>query len=558
MSENQPSLPTFDRSDVLQGILMPSATNRSASAHYTNKSYQDQSHQQLHSSTPIYKEGTKRNSFNMSSLSSPSISSYSKYPTNSIMYDPQQYSFSRTKYSPTQDHSSKVSPGRLISSPPRSYTPSSARQQLSEMEKSTIQKQRRELQLLIAELQDRDRELNEMVASHQKQMLAWERDRQRLLTLEQKCTRLQGEVKNRNDQVRSLTTRLKVIQSQDQSKSCALQTTQKQLEQLSEKASASSMQLSELQEENGRLNALVQNLTNKAAQLEGREHELLTIIRLKDRDLTDATSHITELTAKFKKLDFAHKESKHSAASGKKEVSDWKNRYKEIKKEAETLKVELEKQAHMNLEQKVEMGKLQEAFKGVERELELSAEREKRKDQLIQLQHSKQERIDAELTTLRQAYSRQHRDMSLLQLNLESEREKSREENKENENPMLTAPSTPRTSRTASPLKIEGISPLGTPRRNGNGQEDGETESVMTKQTEDEAEEEDAFSDTTEDQLLDTGEGDASPTTKLHKLLSESRQMVANLEQSTLPPYIQDSPKTGGEEESESMQTREE
>lgn len=63
----------------------------------------------------------------------------------------------------------------------------------SELEKSTIQKQRKELQLLIAELQDRDRELNEMVASHQKQMLAWERDRQRLLTLEQKCTRLQGE-----------------------------------------------------------------------------------------------------------------------------------------------------------------------------------------------------------------------------------------------------------------------------------------------------------------------------------------------------------------------------
>ena len=65
---------------------------------------------------------------------------------------------------------------------------------MSELEASTIQKQRRELQLLIGELQDRDRELNEMVASHQKQLLAWEHDRQKLLTLEQRYTRLQGNI----------------------------------------------------------------------------------------------------------------------------------------------------------------------------------------------------------------------------------------------------------------------------------------------------------------------------------------------------------------------------
>lgn len=58
---------------------------------------------------------------------------------------------------------------------------------------STIQRQRRELQLLMAELKDRDRELNTMAASHQKQLLAWEQGRQRVLTLEQKCARLDGE-----------------------------------------------------------------------------------------------------------------------------------------------------------------------------------------------------------------------------------------------------------------------------------------------------------------------------------------------------------------------------
>ncbi|XP_071849352.1 coiled-coil domain-containing protein 62-like isoform X2 [Apostichopus japonicus] len=538
---------------------------------------------QMFHSTPLDHRGiAKRNQLNMSSASSPTIASLSKYqslPSSHLVLSPSPQTYPSSSqnyspgprsqpgsYSPTQEHFSRVSPSRVTSSPTGVYTPSSFIRQRhpSELEKSTIQKQRKELQLLIAELQDRDRELNEMVASHQKQMLAWERDRQRLLTLEQKCTRLQGEVKNRNDQVRSLTTRLKVIQSQDQSKSCALQTTQKQLEQLSEKASMSSMQLTDLQEDNGRLNTLVQTLTTKVGQLDAREQELLTVIRLKDRDLNDATDHISELTSKFKRLEMSNKESKYSAATGKKEISDWKNRYKEMKKDAESLKLEVDKLASINLEQKVEMGKTQESLKAVERELDLSVERETRRDQLIQLQHSKQERIDAELTSLRQAYARQYRDMSLLQLNLESHREKSRdEENKENENPVVafSPVSTPRTSKTVSPIKIEGVSPLSTPGRDGVELEQRETESVCTEevgQEEDEDEDEAGeFSDTSEEELVDAGEGDASPTTKLHRLLSESRQMVANLEQSSLPPYADTANGLDcGNEESESMQNK--
>lgn len=64
---------------------------------------------------------------------------------------------------------------------------------VNDLSGSTIQRQRRELQLLMAELKDQDRELNTMVASHQKQLHAWEQDRQRVLTLEQRCARLEGE-----------------------------------------------------------------------------------------------------------------------------------------------------------------------------------------------------------------------------------------------------------------------------------------------------------------------------------------------------------------------------
>ena len=59
------------------------------------------------------------------------------------------------------------------------------------MERDTIIKQRTELQLLIGELRDRDKELNEMVQAHHTEMKAWEEDRTRSHTLEQRCAKLE-------------------------------------------------------------------------------------------------------------------------------------------------------------------------------------------------------------------------------------------------------------------------------------------------------------------------------------------------------------------------------
>lgn len=58
------------------------------------------------------------------------------------------------------------------------------------MERDTIIKQRTELQLLISELRDRDKELNEMVQAHRTEMKAWEEDRNRSQLLEQRCAKL--------------------------------------------------------------------------------------------------------------------------------------------------------------------------------------------------------------------------------------------------------------------------------------------------------------------------------------------------------------------------------
>jgi len=63
---------------------------------------------------------------------------------------------------------------------------------LSELEMDTVTKQRRELQLLIGELRDRDRELNDMVSSHQQQLSAWERDRRKVVELEHRNEKLES------------------------------------------------------------------------------------------------------------------------------------------------------------------------------------------------------------------------------------------------------------------------------------------------------------------------------------------------------------------------------
>jgi hypothetical protein len=64
-----------------------------------------------------------------------------------------------------------------------------------DFENATIAKQRTELQLLISELKDRDRELNEMVLSHQRQIGGWDADKKKIMVLEERCVQYESEYK---------------------------------------------------------------------------------------------------------------------------------------------------------------------------------------------------------------------------------------------------------------------------------------------------------------------------------------------------------------------------
>ncbi|XP_058387307.1 coiled-coil domain-containing protein 62 isoform X9 [Diceros bicornis minor] len=199
----------------------------------------------------------------------------------------------------------------------------------SEVEISTIEKQRKELQLLIGELKDRDRELNDMVAVHQRQLLSWEEDRQKVLTLEERCSKLEGELHKRTEIIRSLTKKVKTLESNQIECQTALQKTQLQLQEMVQKATHSSLLSEDLEARNENLSNTLVELSAQVGQLQAREQALTTMIKLKgdfsptsklQRLLAESRQMVTDL--ELSTLLPISSESLNSSAQNNLEVSE--------------------------------------------------------------------------------------------------------------------------------------------------------------------------------------------------------------------------------------------
>ena len=71
--------------------------------------------------------------------------------------------------------------------------------------------------MLVTELKDRDRELGDMMKSHEQQLLVWEQDRQRVYSLEQTCTQYEGKTEtDRNAHSTKVRPKQKHINYEDQ------------------------------------------------------------------------------------------------------------------------------------------------------------------------------------------------------------------------------------------------------------------------------------------------------------------------------------------------------
>ncbi|XP_053445755.1 coiled-coil domain-containing protein 62 [Nycticebus coucang] len=293
----------------------------------------------------------------------------------------------------------------------------------SEVEISTIEKQRRELQLLIAELKDRDKELNDMVTVHQRQLLSWEEDRQKVLTLEERCSKLEGELHKRTDIIRSLMKKVKALESNQVECQTTLQKAQLQLQEMAQKATHSSLLAEDLEARNETLSNTLVELSAQVGQLQAREQALTTMIKLKDKDIIEAVNHISDCSGKFKLLEHALRDAKMVETCIVKEKQDYKQKLKTLKFEVNKLKEDLSEKTTENNEQREEIIRLKQEKSCLHDELVFTVEREKRKDELLDIAKSKQERTNSELHNLRQIYVKQQSDLQFLNFNVENSQE---------------------------------------------------------------------------------------------------------------------------------------
>ncbi|XP_033924471.1 coiled-coil domain-containing protein 62 isoform X2 [Melopsittacus undulatus] len=388
---------------------------------------------------------------------------------------------------------------------PRSALP---QQSNPSLENSTIEKQRQELQLLIAELKDRDKELNDMVAVHQRQLLAWEDDRQKLLTLAERCNLLNNELNQRNEIIKSLTRRLKLLECQESDRKTTLESTQQKFRELSQKVTDTAAHCQELEEINQSLHCSVLELSAKTGQLQAREQELLTMLKLKDEAILEKHDHITDFTSKFKKVEGALHAARMEQFSLNKEKQDLKLRLEELVLETNKLKDDLCEKVKENHKQQEEIIHLKQENGCLRNELTFAVEKAKRQDQLLQFAKSKQARTDTELSSLRKIYVKQQRDLQFLHVSLESSQEfRQKHEKAAHE----------RSGENVDLNSFHLDSPCLTSTQKG-----------------DRPQRCDKFCDEEFPLEINSFPDTSSPISKLQHVLTESRQMVADLELSTL------------------------
>ncbi|XP_053376146.1 protein hook homolog [Mercenaria mercenaria] len=291
---------------------------------------------------------------------------------------------------------------------------------MSELENTTLHKQRQEIQLLMGELKDRDRELSDMMTSHQQQLVAWQQDRDRLTSLERKCTQYEEELRMKASQLRNALGNLKAMKSTESENKRDLEKFRSTLDRLSQENSQYKEEISQLQGLNETLQGNVNNLSNKVGKLEAREEELTTSLRLKEKDISSATGHMRELSERLQQLDLKCKECQDREREALKEKQDWKQKYENTKDEFNTLAAEMD-------HRRKEAVRLAEENKSARQQLALIQKEagmmERCKDELIDSMRVKQERTDTQLRSLRELYDRQVREVASLQLQLDNSKE---------------------------------------------------------------------------------------------------------------------------------------
>ncbi|KAF7217780.1 coiled-coil domain-containing protein 62 isoform X4 [Nothobranchius furzeri] len=244
---------------------------------------------------------------------------------------------------------------------------------VKDLSSSTVQRQRRELQLLMVELKDREMELNAMAASHHQQHQAWEQDRQRALVLEQRCARLDEELRKRNEVMRAVTKHVCVVESREREVQMELSKAKQKLCELEEKQEHIIGKCRDYEEKNQSLSSTGMALSTQVGSLRVREEELSAVLKLKDKDVTEASGRTLELTGRLRDLDAALTQSRSQENKLFKDSEENKRRYKETKHEVNQLREELQQQVTQSSTQREEIIRLKQELQLLHADLVLTA-----------------------------------------------------------------------------------------------------------------------------------------------------------------------------------------
>ncbi|RXN25343.1 coiled-coil domain-containing 62-like protein [Labeo rohita] len=236
------------------------------------------------------------------------------------------------------------------------------------------------------------------------------------------------ELEKRNEVIRTLSKRTKVAESREKDVYRELNSTQQQLHELSCRQMNTTRHEQDLEERNQSLNSTVLMLSSQVGQLQVREEELSSMLKLKDKDVIEATNHILELSGRLCELEKSIEELRTRESKTLREMEEHKHRFRESRHENAQLKAELQEKTIENNSQREELIRLKQENQLLKKditafELHMMNEEKSWRDELLELSRSKQARAESELLCLRQVCENQQNDLQLLKLNLESARE---------------------------------------------------------------------------------------------------------------------------------------
>lgn len=287
-----------------------------------------------------------------------------------------------------------------------SFSPAS---KLAQMDITAAKQLTKEVQFLMNEIKEKDAELNEIVHSHHKQLLSWQHDRERMTSAENKLGKLKSEYKKRREQCSVLTENLKRYEDKDYSKDREILQLRKQLQEQKNQWSSTKDCIDELKQKNETLQFSIEELSANLGELRALKQQHETLLRLRENDLKDAKNKNEELEEKLKAKSISLNEQRKYENEAKEELSKCRQDKELLKNEMEELKTSYNESLEQAGQEEISL--LKDEIIILQKESMLFGEREQRKESLLELAKSKQERTEIELSNLRLLYNSLQDDM---------------------------------------------------------------------------------------------------------------------------------------------------